>query len=867
MSDFIFDLLYKDLDNVKMMNETLWEIKRTVFDSLYRTQYSLTGIQRFDMKMSDSLKVNRFKYTFNINTDLIDTKNRLKFKKSKYFNTEIPGDVFIENPSLFTSTPLCFIEGELYTNVKYKCEKDKTILSFKLYESINESYLNNKDGMLLEDFTKFIENDAKITVLIVPSFPEYIREGTNIHTVKNYTTQLDTLGMPIGSNFIKRNKIMVEDPAMGFITVDDNRMFKYRMLNCDISDNKLYFNENQINTLTNSKINIRLLYLNNLLTSIKINPSEEYFSLDIQDMPIPKENILVFRKNNENYYFDHETTLDLFYPNIYKINCNHKDELLILVYYSDDTVSIGTKHDNELALYYRFMGDIAAKYKNKTISSIISNYKPIKIEYSINDLEISPQYPDNLQYKTDKLIEMVMKNVDYYGIYLNKLIGYESTFYVDMDRMQLADRIRVNNRTEIKDPDLQTDFTEPCYLFIFRHDSNNDKINIFVDNYHFYPKYYYTDDKYKYVYIPMGIVTPKSIIEVQKLGDNTLRKKINVVYDEYIPFTINNKRISVFDLFFTYIDNDGTEKYMDEKEFSFYVDYDGEKYLIDKTEFYGYRNIFIKFNSSNFIGKTVYINARKINFMMKSKSNKILFDTFCQPDPSNFLFYKNGRLMPPGAAKVIFNENINGPHTVKLLTAMTETDVLTVSHTQYKYRPVYRSDSIPSNGYIDLSNELDKPINSKWYDIYLNGLKLTERNIDKLSSRIFTLKNLKTLRNLVVYEKNIYTGNPEFGSSISDELLENIPELKETITESLPEITDEIPDIMLDVVLDIVEFLNDMAALIEMINPDINQITEDIIEDYPEIFENENFKDVFMINPDNINRIEDNIMFNVDQTE
>ena len=62
---------------------------------------------------------------------------------------------------------------------------------------------------------------------------------------------------------------------------------------------------------------------------------------------------------------------------------------------------------------------------------------------------------------------------------------------------------------------------------------------------------------------------------------------------------------------------------------------------------------------------------------------------------------------------------------------------------------------IDSHGLVDLRNIIKKPVDFKWYEIYLNGYKLTKRTLDSLTATVFAVVNLQTIKNLEIYERNL----------------------------------------------------------------------------------------------------------------
>ena len=66
-----FELLYDEPFNVKLLEDSLNEIKENSFDVLYRAQYKMNDMQRFDLKMGE------FTLDFDANGGTCDVENKI----------------------------------------------------------------------------------------------------------------------------------------------------------------------------------------------------------------------------------------------------------------------------------------------------------------------------------------------------------------------------------------------------------------------------------------------------------------------------------------------------------------------------------------------------------------------------------------------------------------------------------------------------------------------------------------------------------------------------------------------------------------------------------------------------------------------
>jgi hypothetical protein len=360
------------------------------------------------------------------------------------------------------------------------------------------------------------------------------------------------------------------------------------------------------------------------------------------------------------------------------------------------------------------------------------------------------------------------------------------------------------------------------------------------------------------------------VLHVEKYYDITFNQDIdyNKSSEEYIRINIPaDKRLSVNDLFVTY-KNGNNYKYIlnteDEIKYKFYTKDSGtNEYIeIDEDSFYNYTDIYIKIVDESLLNIPISIKANKIAFSKKNIGNgEFVISKPIDTDDRNILVFKNGRLLPKEAVNIDFNENIDGPHTVRSIVYADSDDEFILIYTPNKYTNVLELDEIPSSGVVNLEGLIDKPIDLKWHDIFINGIRLTEDNIDMLTPYSFILKDVNTLTYVTIYEKNLDSDvfAPEYDTSnINNIILNNDAYIE------LPEegtITEEYTDIRDDIVIDIIGFLDEYLNYIGLINPDISQITDDMLSEYGAVFD---ISGNMFINPDKYQKFAKDIYLNPD---
>lgn len=91
---------------------------------------------------------------------------------------------------------------------------------------------------------------------------------------------------------------------------------------------------------------------------------------------------------------------------------------------------------------------------------------------------------------------------------------------------------------------------------------------------------------------------------------------------------------------------------------------------------------------------------------------------------------------------------------------------LTVCSTPYPMRSVYVQRKIPSHGYINLKGKINKPLNKKYFEFWVNGKLLLDEVTIITPTKIF-LHGLKSLKNLEIIEVN-RDSNEYFSDSFLD---------------------------------------------------------------------------------------------------
>lgn len=883
--NFMFEVLGDSSDNIQRINSSLFDAKTMSFGASYMAQRKLAGIYRYSCSFSDGVIERGTKYVFTVPYTYMELKHRVDFKQSQYYKREIPYDTILRNPEMFQTSILMYIGGKLFTNFYVKFMEDMLQISFKRYVGTTKGIV---DGFTISEIQNMQSMNVTFVFLplsnrrtgTVPVYPltfdnnhhKVLNMGTGDYTV---TSLIETSDIPMLLFYPK------------YVSGNYDTKFGYNFFNENITspEYNFKFNAVQLSSLYNSlnikiqpnvtKVVAQAIYPQHLIATemVEKTPTGEYwFETEIKDTPIPTENILVYRETNHGLMYDFTAELEYHYPNIYKINSSltiPSDRFCVFIFYNDSTEGIGLYHDNELGLYYEFINGILDKYKDGTVPEYIKNYKPIDVKYGIKDYQISEK--DGLDYKIDKLRELIIQNPFVYSIYLNKYNEKYPKISRIIDQEFLDKRKRYTTETDIPGLQPPVDFGEDGrYLFSIRNSSNNQTCLFFVDNKFFYPDEIYYTDNIIYMYFPADIIKLGTKLEILFLYD------ISMAVDMTLDSSIANElklnpryKVSVEDLYVTaYYDDEETDYGYLYDGFGFYEKIDpetrelldtdtllnGEYYReITSTSFNKYDTVYI-LCEEYLHGKAVTIRSDKTNIFRTTYGEApdyIIDEYINDKDKSNLQLYRDGRLMSHRAITFLPNSDPRGSHIIQANISVNEGENIpvTVLHSSEKYtleceyhtaevkrlrlftkymddfdnltdrtNGVYDDimnssqeliEAIESRGrLVDLTGMLSRPLSFEWFDIYMNGLKLTPNDA------------------LIIAPYKMII------------LLE-----------------DDYPDIDSFIVIDIMTFIRKHLQM--LINPDWQQVTEEMKTDFSELVD---YNDNIPLDADNTYNIRCNVM-------
>ena len=501
---------------IKALEESLNDSKMNAYQYLRNFQFESTGYRRFDFNMQDIYRTNKVnhvwsyvprRWLFFIDYEFINVGKRLDYKRSKLFEKDLDYNDVANNPNLFDSSFLVFVNGKLYTEgVKILCKEDKTYIIFICKEKPSDI------GFTIQEMLDYLENNAQVTIFFIPNVG-----------ITNINTNAYRLRSNAAYKGLQYRHLNLSENAV----YDENTLTyaKYngetvsRPINVTFGESGLFVDEESIQRSIdmdkkNTSMNIQLIPLRYLFEKVNIGKGNKWFKLPLQDYPISSENCLVFDVDGN---FIHSARVKHYYPNVYSVedvdDIVNERELVVYTFYYLDKHSV-LKHKNIIEVYHKYMPDYLERYQKGLIPKELLEFEPPVVNYSIKDFKLFNSADSHFVYKVEKMKEFIRADVNNFRNYLRKLHVHNNYYYVDVSKIELSERLRTNNSecgVSYKE------FENEMYMFVFRNDfrSMYDKLLIHIDGLRYETVEIYSNESFDFVYIPKDIVTDETVIEIE----------------------------------------------------------------------------------------------------------------------------------------------------------------------------------------------------------------------------------------------------------------------------------------------------------------------------------------------------------------
>lgn len=818
----------------KCVGQAIGSIQLSNYNYLYQLQKELMDYTRFDFTKSDIKRIMRTqynciknKYAIKVLKEFINPSLKSRFKRSPFYNRLL--SLFdIESDSLFQYSCLVFINGTLYTGIK-------------LFPTDEFTYI------ILENDTaiKLINSsNVSITVIICPNF-RIMSQKTNTYRLNKSIPVEDSYYTDNNTKYQYLHTITSDDTAEIITTTRSKGLLSIA--------SEIPEKYHGISFYANS---IGLQYLEGSV----IIKNQEYFSIPQYNMPVVSDVMLVFKKTASGLIYQHDVTIDSFYPNIYRLNNIDKSfEYYILYFYHGSEIIDKGKayYENKFSLLDRINFDLLDGYRNNNLPNVVKNYVPENVIYSIKDFTES-SYTSTIDYKDSKLKSLIVKDSDNSSSYFDIQVDGPQKVYLDVSTVDLERRKRINTVNET--PKNPIYFKNHHYVFVIRKNIIQDPYNtrIFIDGmiqlFHTI-----TENEHNiYIYIPCEFINSKSFLEFESYKNVIVNKEFTVTNREALVdlsetgICFNFKDIIILDNDDNVIGYDKYDIYIKMKSDYISLQDKYNTHLKNPLKLVFSDNVFNnKKLKMKIIHKPFYTTQEIVTNDDRGKA--IYINTPVSRDKSNFRIFRNGKLIPRELYDIKYRKNINSEFGVDILIDKQVGDVIVVDIIPMSYREVLYMDIIPESGFIDASRYLDKPFSLKWYDVYLNGKKLHLNNIDIISPTKFFIQGVNSRRTLSIVESNRdeeYFGIASDWVSYNDKLWEEFPNLKEQIISQHALLLDSedilVPDIVSPISVDFDRFYEYYAKHQTLLNPEEVDIPNEIWEQFDDL----KTDNVIILNPD-----------------
>ena len=391
--------------------------------------------------------------------------------------------------------------------------------------------------------------------------------------------------------------------------------------------------------------------------------------------------------------------------------------------------------------------------------------------YDFNDIDGKP-----FMYKQGKLKEWIRDDPWLLRDYVLEQKKVGRIYHLFTNQLDLSSRLRTNTNTELH---YDYEFDEPMYVFAL----NNTReypvymdIRFFVDGI-FAEKMY--QDRYlfmDYLYVPASMVTDDSYLEIEVFPRYDFKQPVRFEsMDDVKEVTLVEPDEG--DIWPTYADaylmlkegeqDEYTHLYENSlneffKVTSCYTEGEWEVKTVDEDKpirFTRLRKFKLQPTDESVLNKDINlcINKHPIGLpyqittagypylQLVGAENKFHYSA------DYIRVYRNGRLLPN--VKWCFYSSFECPR-IQMMEWFDVGDTIYFDITPFRYKMIYYQEELEwHQTLIDLRNIITKPFDWRYYDVYMNGRRLSMNNLFSITPWEMTMVNLKSKYNLAIYEK------------------------------------------------------------------------------------------------------------------
>ena len=502
------------------------------------------------------------------------------------------------------------------------------------------------------------------------------------------------------------------------------------------------------------------------------NVSKDYVDSFIEEKGLVVEKVF----GRDRYFFTNDEGKRVYYTP--QIKYKSIEEILDSIY--NGTIDYSDFTDEQIESF-------------KTTFDKIYNYKYFNHLYGETDfLYRYGVLPENherepIQYKDKTLREWMRVEPHVLREYVKEQKKLGSSYHLFCNTLNLTTRIRHDTSEEMgkEGTDQYEVFEFPRYVFAMANEKPYPDLlcaSVYVDGLYVMDLVQERKLFMDYFYIPCDLVKEDSYIEIEVFPSYKFRKDITFTsMDDEKVLTLTKPKEMIWptlaDIYFTsdanhYIRYDEDyfdisphyrDKYDDIGEILAYGDdtEDPIKYVrLTPMEFR------IKPNNPNVLNVPLELRFHKNQLRLMVRITRKGFPHFAFNEQdwmfhSDYIrIYYKGRLLP--RCKYQFMSHYRMPRLM-IFQEFEIGDIIIIDIAPYRYTQIYYEEELTSDNTlvdltagtatIDLKGIINKPFDVRYYDVYLNGRKLSFNNIFTVTPWQITMVNLHSIYHLEIYER------------------------------------------------------------------------------------------------------------------
>ena len=374
---------------------------------------------------------------------------------------------------------------------------------------------------------------------------------------------------------------------------------------------------------------------------------------------------------------------------------------------------------------------------------------------------------ESFEYKVEQMWKFIHSDEEVLHRYVIEQDIVGESYYLFENAMDLTGRYRRSTGTDLGAKYIE--FEEPMYVFMFETQSKQRVPMlpiVFVDGLF---QHHIIHESYgfkEFIYVPVASFTTDCMMELEVFPDFNFKEKMhlddeNDSHEVSLKFPVDVQP-TLADFYVT-LDPEDQKVFADEfwkaklimgdLEFDTRKE-DGENYEVFTPlrhfkiaatipEAFNYGNDFYVNFSKNCATYTVEVKEKG------TPKIDLPFRMF-KPEKEYLRVYKNGRLVDHNLYYLAYKLR---PLTVQFYIECKKGDTITINVVPYQYKEIYYQKKFDLDKPIfDLSEKITKNFCNRYFDVYVNGRKMSWNSCFAIAPWVLTLVNLKSSRNLQIFE-------------------------------------------------------------------------------------------------------------------